>query len=94
MKNKFTKRNRTLLLRFSIYVVTTAIVLCTFCISGFGQSVDVKKVVADLELEIRRAMIEGNIPSATVALVSGDKVIWTGAYGESNLCPGDACFIY
>jgi CubicO group peptidase (beta-lactamase class C family) len=30
-------------------------------------------------------MIEGNIPSATVALVSGDKVIWTGAYGESNL---------
>ena len=85
MKNKFTKRNRTLHLRFSIYVVTTAIVLCTFCIPAFGQSVDVKKVAADLEPEIRRAMIEGNIPSATIALISGDKVIWTGAYGESNL---------
>lgn len=30
-------------------------------------------------------MIEGKIPSVTVALVSGDKVIWTGSYGESNL---------
>ncbi|MGH7784912.1 MAG: serine hydrolase domain-containing protein, partial [Candidatus Binatia bacterium] len=48
-------------------------------------SVDVQKVAADLEPEIRRAMIEGNIPSATVALVSGDKVIWTGSYGESNI---------
>ena len=30
-------------------------------------------------------MIEGKIPSAAIALISGDKVIWTGAYGESNL---------
>ncbi|MFN2411460.1 MAG: serine hydrolase domain-containing protein [Pyrinomonadaceae bacterium] len=30
-------------------------------------------------------MIEGNIPSATIALVAADKVIWTGSYGESNL---------
>lgn len=50
-----------------------------------GQSIDLKKLTADLEPEIRRAMMEGNIPSATVALVAGDKVIWTGAYGESNL---------
>ncbi|MGH9821040.1 MAG: serine hydrolase domain-containing protein, partial [Pyrinomonadaceae bacterium] len=52
---------------------------------AFGQTIDVQKVAADLEPEIRRAMIEGNIPSATVALVSGDKVIWTGSYGESNI---------
>lgn len=50
-----------------------------------AQTVDVQKVAADLEPEIRRAMIEGKIPSMTIALVSGDKVIWTGAYGESNL---------
>ena len=85
MKNKSTQRNKALRLPLSIYVVATAIVLCTFGVSVFAQSVDVKKVAADLEPEIRRAMIEGNIPSASVALVEGDKVIWTGAYGESNL---------
>lgn len=51
----------------------------------WAQTVDVQKVAADLEPEIRRAMVEGKIPSMTIALVSGDKVIWTGAYGESNL---------
>lgn len=43
------------------------------------------KLTADLEPEIRRAMVEGKIPSCSVALISGDKVIWTRAYGESNL---------
>src|SRR5262249_52393270 len=54
-------------------------------VSILGQTVDVSKVAADLEPEIRRAMVEGKIPSMTIALVSGDKVIWTGAYGESNV---------
>jgi CubicO group peptidase (beta-lactamase class C family) len=30
-------------------------------------------------------MADGKIPSATVALIAGDRVIWTGAYGNSNL---------
>lgn len=30
-------------------------------------------------------MMEGRIPSATVALIAGDRAIWTGAYGYSNL---------
>lgn len=47
--------------------------------------VDVDAVVASLEPEIRRAMIEGRIPSLTVALVAGDEVIWTAGFGESNL---------
>src|SRR5688500_12112650 len=66
-------------------VVKATLVLAFCCVTLFGQNIDVNKVAADLEPEIRRAMIEGNIPSATVALVSGDKVIWTGSYGESNL---------
>jgi CubicO group peptidase (beta-lactamase class C family) len=66
-------------------VVKATLVLAFCCPTLFGQNIDVNKVAADLEPEIRRAMIEGNIPSATVALVSGDKVIWTGSYGESNL---------
>ena len=50
-----------------------------------AQTVDVDRVVAELEPEIQRMMLAGNIPSCSVALVSGDKVIWTNAYGYSNL---------
>jgi CubicO group peptidase (beta-lactamase class C family) len=50
-----------------------------------AQRIDIERVVAELEPEIHRALVEGKIPSASVALVSGDKIIWTGAYGYSNL---------
>jgi CubicO group peptidase (beta-lactamase class C family) len=30
-------------------------------------------------------MLEGRIPSVAVALVAGDRVIWSSAYGQSNL---------
>lgn len=50
-----------------------------------AQTINVERVVAELEPEIQRALVEGKIPSASIALVSGDKVIWTGAYGYSNL---------
>jgi CubicO group peptidase (beta-lactamase class C family) len=53
--------------------------------AALAQTVDIQKVAVDLEPEIRRAMVDGKIPSMTIALISGDKVIWTGAYGESNL---------
>ena len=70
--NKFKQQN--LRLRFSIIKAT--IFLIVFSISVFSQTIDVNKLAAEFEPEIRRAMIEGNIPSATVALISGDKVIW------------------
>jgi CubicO group peptidase (beta-lactamase class C family) len=50
-----------------------------------SQTIDIERVVAELEPEIQRALLAGNIPSASIALVSGDQVIWTGAYGYSNL---------
>jgi CubicO group peptidase (beta-lactamase class C family) len=50
-----------------------------------AKSINVDRLVAQLEPEIYRTLIEGKIPSATIALVSGDKVIWAGAYGQSNL---------
>ena len=53
--------------------------------SVIGQTIDVPKLMAELEPEIRKSMIDGKIPSETIALIQGDKVIWTGAYGESNL---------
>src|SRR5436190_14237975 len=50
-----------------------------------AQSVNIDRVVAELEPEIQRTLLAGNIPSASIALISGDKVIWTNAYGYSNL---------
>src|SRR6185295_4612920 len=50
-----------------------------------AQTVNIDRVVADLEPEIQRTLLEGRIPSAAIALVSGDKVIWSSAYGQSNL---------
>ena len=73
---------RTLLHLFLITVVV--IVLASAGIAR-AQTVNVDRVVADLEPEIQRTLLEGRIPSASIALISGDKVIWSGAYGYSNL---------
>lgn len=81
--NKIKRQN--IRLRWRLAIINAWLVLSVFSVNNFGQNIDVKNVAAELEPEIRRAMVEGKIPSATVALVSGDKVIWTGAYGESNL---------
>lgn len=65
--------------------------------STIAQTVNVNRVVAELEPEIQRMMLAGNIPSCSVALVSGDKVIWTNAYGYSNLwarTPASANTVY
>ncbi len=51
----------------------------------FAQSIDVKQLEDRLKTEAHRTMLEGEIPSATVALVHGDKIIWTGAFGYTNL---------
>jgi len=47
--------------------------------------IDVQKLASDIEAACRRAMADGNIPSATVAVVEDDKVIWTWADGVSNI---------
>src|SRR6516164_8328486 len=50
-----------------------------------AQTVNIDRVVAELEPEIQRTLLAGNIPSASIALISGDRIIWTNAYGYSNL---------
>ncbi len=84
MENR-TSRPGTRIFSQALTLLNAAAALVFFALTALGQAVDVKNVVTDLEPEIRRAMIEGNIPSAAIALISGDKVIWTGSYGESNL---------
>ena len=51
----------------------------------FAQSIDVKQLEDRLRTEVHRAILEGEIPSAAVALVHGDRIIWTGAFGYSNI---------
>ena len=74
IRNRFHKK--TLLLATIVLLAST---------TGFGQSVNIDRVVVELEPEIQRTLLAGNIPSASIALISGDKVIWTNAYGYSNL---------
>ncbi len=43
------------------------------------------RVAARLEPEIRRAMLEGDIPSFTIVLTDRVGEVWSAAFGESNL---------
>jgi len=53
--------------------------------SPAAQSLDIDRLVTHLNPEIKRMMLEGKIPSATIALVSGESIAWIGSYGQSNL---------
>src|SRR6266478_5611120 len=68
----------------SLVVITVTLVL-TASQAASAQTVNIDRVVSELEPEIQRALIAGNIPSAAIALIAGDRVIWTGAYGYANL---------
>ncbi|MCA1590467.1 MAG: beta-lactamase family protein [Acidobacteria bacterium] len=83
--NKLRRQKTYLVSRSCLALINIAVIIGGFSDTLSGQTIDLKNLAADLEPEIRRAMIEGNIPSATIALVAADKVIWTGSYGESNL---------
>ena len=65
-------------------VISVAAILLVASLAR-AQSVNVDRVVAELEPEIQRTLLAGNIPSASIALVENDRVIWSNAYGYSNL---------
>lgn len=50
-----------------------------------NPKINLERVISQLEPDIQRTLIEGKIPSCSIALVAGDEIIWTGAYGYSNL---------
>ena len=66
-------------------VIRVAVMVCAVVSLASAQTVDVDRVVAELEPEIQRTLLAGNIPSVSIALVSKDRVIWSNAYGYSNL---------
>jgi CubicO group peptidase (beta-lactamase class C family) len=66
-------------------LISVAAIIFAVSLLAVGQTVNVDRVVAELEPEIQRTLLAGNIPAASIALVSNDRVIWSGAYGYSNL---------
>lgn len=50
-----------------------------------AQSIDTDRLIPQIVTKVKRMMLEGKVPSATVTLVYGDRIIWTGSFGYSNL---------
>jgi len=65
--------------------INVAVIVCAVVSLTSAQTIDVDRVVAELEPEIQRTLLAGNIPSVSIALVFNDRVIWNNAYGYSNL---------
>jgi CubicO group peptidase (beta-lactamase class C family) len=65
-------------------VLVIALVLFN-AVSRADSSIDIDLLIAKLEPEIQRMILDGRIPSASIALVHEDHIIWTGAFGYSNL---------
>jgi len=65
--------------------IVVAVIILTASRITLAQTINIDRVVAELEPEIQRTLLEGKIPSAAIALIAGDWVIWSGAYGHSNL---------
>ncbi len=80
MNNFITRTNRPARssewLRKWLYVTISvfAIVLVATRLAN-AQTVDIDRVVAELEPEIQRTLVAGNIPSASIAIIAGDRVI-------------------
>jgi CubicO group peptidase (beta-lactamase class C family) len=58
---------------------------------ALGQQVEasgVSAIVERLQPEIEQTLVQGRIPSCTVALVSAKEILWVGAFGQSNLWAG------
>ena len=85
MKPKTQILGRTRFLRQFIFAVSFAAIVLAASVFAPAQTVDIDRVVAELEPEIHRMLLAGNIPSASIALIAGDKVVWTNGYGYSNL---------
>jgi CubicO group peptidase (beta-lactamase class C family) len=70
--------------------VGLAVILLGLTLSGGSgaQAFESRGLAAEMEKLIDITLQNGKIPSASVALVSGEGIIWSGAVGYSNLWAG------
>lgn len=72
--------------------ILTAILICSVIFQAGAvngeetiQKNDKEELFQEIETEIEDTMLKGKIPSVSAVLVSSEKIIWTGAFGYSNL---------
>ena len=86
MKNSMVVfRRSVLLLHLGVFVALGVLVEQVAAQTSADEAGAVARVVARLEPEVRRAMLDGNIPSITLALSNREGEMWSGAWGVSNL---------
>jgi len=66
-----------ILLSFAIALVSS--------LHASAQTIDRRALTKRLTPEIEKAMQDGAIPSLTIALVAGNKIVWAKGFGHSNL---------
>jgi CubicO group peptidase (beta-lactamase class C family) len=84
-KSRERNQNQTLFGNSILGIIALTAIFISASQTAAAQTVDIDRVVAELEPEIHQTMLAGNIPSVSIALVSGNQVIWNGAYGQTNL---------
>ena len=86
MKNSMVVFRRSVLLfHLGVFVALGVLVEQVAAQASADEAEAVARVVARLEPEVRRAMLDGNIPSITLALSNREGEMWSGAWGVSNL---------
>lgn len=78
-------RKNKIVVHFWFVLLLAAIAASNNNAQSGGPSLNADRLGADFEPEIKRAMEDGKIPSCTVALIAGDRVVWQQAYGYSNV---------
>lgn len=78
-------RKNKIVVHFWFVLLLAAIAASNNNAQSGGPSLNADRLGADFEPEIKRAMEDGKIPSCTVALMAGDRVVWQQAYGYSNV---------
>ena len=59
------------------------LVVCCVACSGTGPD-DIDALVAELDAKLPTVVSDGNAPSIQVAVVQGDKVVWSRAFGDDT----------
>lgn len=71
--------------RFLVWFNAVALLAVATGVSAQVRTESVAGVMNRLEPEIRAIMQEHQIPSLTIALVDRERILYTGAFGESNV---------
>jgi len=54
-------------------------------IEGDSPAIEVARLADDVGAAVREARNAGHIPSLAIAVAAGDRIVWTGAFGHSNV---------